>query len=271
MHHVRALSFSTNRSARALSQGKTGLIGFTIPFVLGDYYSWILSGATEALHEQEMRAVLCPTRHEHDREAALVERLLRGTTDGAILVLPSESAAELRELETLGLPLRRRRPADAARRAHPRRLGHALGRRARGHRPPARARTPPHRDHRGTQGLGRERGAGERLPGGARGRRRAPDAGARRCGELRDRRTATEAAHRLLALDEPPTAIFASNDNMAIGALRAAAERNLRVPDDLSVVGFDDSELSRVVTPTSPRSASRSRRWAAWRSACSRG
>ena len=87
MHHVRALSFSTNRSARALSRGKTGLIGCTIPFVLGDYYSWILSGATEALHEQEMRAVLCPTRHEHDREAALVERLLRGTTDGAILVL----------------------------------------------------------------------------------------------------------------------------------------------------------------------------------------
>ncbi|MGZ8794635.1 MAG: LacI family DNA-binding transcriptional regulator, partial [Gaiellaceae bacterium] len=104
MEHVRALSFSTNRSARALSRGKTGLIGFTIPFVLGDYYSWILSGATEALHEQEMRAVLCPTRHEHDREAALVERLLRGTTDGAILVLPSESAAELRELGALGFP-----------------------------------------------------------------------------------------------------------------------------------------------------------------------
>ena len=58
-----------------------------------------------------------------------------------------------------------------------------------------------------------------------------------------------EAARRLLALDNPPTAIFASNDNMAIGALRAATELGFSVPGHLSVVGFDDSELSRVVTP----------------------
>ena len=58
-----------------------------------------------------------------------------------------------------------------------------------------------------------------------------------------------DAARRLLALDDPPTAIFASNDNMAIGALRAAAELGFSVPEQLSVVGFDDSELSRVVTP----------------------
>jgi LacI family transcriptional regulator len=58
-----------------------------------------------------------------------------------------------------------------------------------------------------------------------------------------------EAARRLLALADPPTAIFASNDNMAIGALRAAAELGVAVPERLSIVGFDDSELSRVVTP----------------------
>ena len=171
MKHVRALSFSTNRSARALSRGRTGLIGVTIPYVLGDYYSWILSGATEALHEQEMRAVLCPTRHEHDREAALVERLLRGTTDGAILVLPSESAEELRELDTHGfpfvvvdpaMPLDQRIPVVSA--------THWAG---------ARAAT----DHllalghrrigmiAGRPGWVATRGAGERLSGRARGRR----------------------------------------------------------------------------------------------------
>ncbi|MGV8920723.1 MAG: LacI family DNA-binding transcriptional regulator [Pseudomonas sp.] len=47
----------------------------------------------------------------------------------------------------------------------------------------------------------------------------------------------------------PPTAIFAGNDMIGIGVLRAAAERNIRVPSDLSVVGFDDIQMSRYVYP----------------------
>ncbi len=53
----------------------------------------------------------------------------------------------------------------------------------------------------------------------------------------------------LLDLPNPPTAIFGFNDNIAIGAMRAARERGLRVPDDLSVVGFDDVSPATVVTP----------------------
>jgi LacI family transcriptional regulator len=56
------------------------------------------------------------------------------------------------------------------------------------------------------------------------------------------------AAVKLLEYD-PPTAIFAGNDMIGIGVLRAAAERNIRVPRDLSVVGFDDIEMSRYVYP----------------------
>lgn len=47
----------------------------------------------------------------------------------------------------------------------------------------------------------------------------------------------------------PPTAIFAGNDMIGIGVLRAAAERNVRVPADLSVIGFDDIQMSRFVYP----------------------
>jgi LacI family transcriptional regulator len=57
------------------------------------------------------------------------------------------------------------------------------------------------------------------------------------------------AAEHLLALSEPPTAIFAASDLMAIGAIRAAAQVGLRVPEDLSVVGFDDIQLAPHVNP----------------------
>lgn len=56
------------------------------------------------------------------------------------------------------------------------------------------------------------------------------------------------AASRLFA-GLQPTAIFAGNDMMGIGVLRAAAERGMRVPQDCSVIGFDDIELSRYVYP----------------------
>ena len=59
----------------------------------------------------------------------------------------------------------------------------------------------------------------------------------------------TEAARQLLSLPEPPTAIFGFNDNVAIGALHAARELGFSVPDDLSVVGFDDTEQAVIVTP----------------------
>ena len=56
-------------------------------------------------------------------------------------------------------------------------------------------------------------------------------------------------ANRLLALPEPPTAIFAFNDSLAVGALRAARARGLRLPEHLSVVGFDDTREASIVHP----------------------
>ncbi|WP_062648831.1 LacI family DNA-binding transcriptional regulator [Streptomyces maremycinicus] len=53
----------------------------------------------------------------------------------------------------------------------------------------------------------------------------------------------------LLDLPEPPTAVFVCSDRMALGAYRAAAERGVRIPHDVSVVGFDDLPESRWTTP----------------------
>ncbi|SFC48395.1 LacI family DNA-binding transcriptional regulator [Streptomyces aidingensis] len=55
--------------------------------------------------------------------------------------------------------------------------------------------------------------------------------------------------HALLSLDNPPTAIFAGSDLQAFGVFEAARQRGLRVPEDLSVVGFDDLPLSRSAWP----------------------
>jgi LacI family transcriptional regulator len=62
-------------------------------------------------------------------------------------------------------------------------------------------------------------------------------------------RSGLEAAESLLALADPPTAIFASNDDMASAVVSVAHRRGLDVPRDLSVVGFDDTSASTMVWP----------------------
>jgi DNA-binding LacI/PurR family transcriptional regulator len=66
-----------------------------------------------------------------------------------------------------------------------------------------------------------------------------------------------EAAYRLtrhlLSLSEPPTAIFAMSDIQAVGCLLAIREAGLRVPEDMSVIGFDDVQLSRYIGLTTVR------------------
>src|SRR3982751_5924132 len=84
---VREHRFSTTRGARGLSSGRTGIIGLTLPLVNDAYFGPMLSGAAEALYEADMRIILCPTLHEHDREVSMLEHLVRESTDGAILML----------------------------------------------------------------------------------------------------------------------------------------------------------------------------------------
>jgi len=62
-----------------------------------------------------------------------------------------------------------------------------------------------------------------------------------------------EAMHRLLTSPTPPTAVFACSDEMAIGAIQVARDAGLRVPEDLSVIGIDDHDISAYVGLTTIR------------------
>jgi DNA-binding LacI/PurR family transcriptional regulator len=89
----------------------------------------------------------------------------------------------------------------------------------------------------------------ERLEGYREGLGAAWDERAVRIARRNDTRHARRAALELLDAADPPTAILAMSDVLALGVLQAAAERGLAVPAQLSVVGFDDSAAAALATP----------------------
>ena len=244
---IRENGYTANRSARGLSAGRTGLVGVVVPLVYPAYFSSIVAGVAEALFERDLHIVLSPTGHEHDREVSVLDRL-HGVTDGSLIILPEESSEELERhldnnyrfvvLDPL-MPLDDRIPSVSA--AHMSGADQAM---------------------RHLLQLGHRRIAHIAGPKGwvaTEDRRRGYRAGFASVGVLPDPALEAEAipeidsgrdaATALLALRDRPTAIFAFNDNIAIGAIQAARARGLRVPDDLSVVGFDDVEHATIVTP----------------------
>jgi LacI family transcriptional regulator len=248
MQVVRQHGFTTNRGARGLSSGRTGIVGLTLPLVNDAYFSPILGGASEALYEQDMRIMLAPTLHEHDREVSLIDRLSRGTTDGALLMLPEESTGELRRLQELDYPFvvvdPREPPPDGIACVS---AMHAAGAKA----ATEHLLTLGHRRIGvigGAEGwyANEERMMGFRAALAAEGL--LPDQRLIRFSDWRIP-AGEDAAEELLALDDRPTAIFAFNDNVAIGALNVARRLGLRVPKDLSIVGFDDTFQATIVTP----------------------
>ncbi len=245
---VRRHGFSTNRGSRGAASNRVGVIGLTLPLVNDAYFGPILSGASEALYELDHRIMLCPTLHEHDREVSLVDRLMRGVTDGAILMLPEESTDELVHLQEIGFPFVVVDPREAPPPGIPCVSAmHATG---------AKLATE-HLLELGHRHIGvvagpagwyanDEREIGFRAAMAA--ARLLPDHDvivhsdwSIPSGEL--------AAETLLARPDPPTAIFAFNDNAAIGVLNIARRRGIRVPEELSIVGFDDTFQATIVTP----------------------
>jgi LacI family transcriptional regulator len=227
---------------------RTGLVGVLVPLVHDVYFSAILAGAAEAAYEHELRLVLEPTLHEHAREVSQLDHLMGGISDGALIVLPEASSAEL-ELALSDrypfvvvdplMPLDRRIPSVAAahRSGADQAMQHLL---SLGHRRIAAITGPP--GWVATEE--RRRGYHAALAGAG----LTPEPSLEVASDFEVAPGAAAAA-TLLDLGEPPTAIFAFNDAIAVGALRSARERGIRVPEDVSVLGFDDIAYATIVSP----------------------
>jgi DNA-binding LacI/PurR family transcriptional regulator len=242
---IEALDYEPSAAARALSTGRTSTIGVLAPFFTEPSVVERLRGATRRLAEAGYQVSLLDVERPEQGEKALRSLSVKGRVDGLLVVSLPPTPAQLERLAAAGVPVvlvdRRAEGAPSVYIDD-----EAGGRLATEH----------------LLELGHRRiafvGDIEDGPFGftsSAARRRGYEAALRDAGvePRRDlvrlgphRRDAARAATRdLLALAEPPTAVFAASDHQALGAVEAARAAGLEVPRRLSVIGFDDVELAR--------------------------
>ncbi|MFE4923628.1 LacI family DNA-binding transcriptional regulator [Streptomyces sp. NPDC056661] len=224
-----------------------GAIYVRCPYVLTDYFGVIVSSIAETLELHGRRVVL--SAGDAGRRAGVLAGLPQEAgIAGAVLLLPPEPEAELETLRALNFPFVVVDPRSP--------LSQDIASVSAAHLTAARSVTA-HLVQLGHRRIGVIGGPGDwlasqsRIAGHAAALAEAgllPSPGLLRSVEPTADR-GFEAAGELLDLPERPTALIAFNDRTAVGALRAAYERNLRVPDDLSITGFDDTDLGRSTVP----------------------
>ncbi len=249
MEAVALLGYAPNSAAKHLRTLRSGQLLVMVPDISNPFFSLILRGIQEAARADGYAVLLGDTQDDEEREERYALMLKRKEADGLIFLghrLP-KAAAELLRLSPaggapivngcefspkLGIPSVHIDNAAAAGEAMDhlydlghRRIGIVTGPLV----------SPLSRD--------RLRGATERaMANRAEGRLVVLH------GDFTIE-SGSAAGDQLLAAGEPPTAIFCFNDEMAIGVLGAARRRGLNVPEDLSLVGFDDVRYAAHMNP----------------------
>jgi LacI family repressor for deo operon, udp, cdd, tsx, nupC, and nupG len=246
---IDSLGFTPNAAAKNLRTLRTAKLLVTVPDISNPFFSLILQGIEDAAQREGYSVLVGDTQHDEGREEKYALMLRRKEADGLIFLghrLPKEAATLVRSMRprqapvvngcefspNLGIPSVHIDNATASSEAmdHLYRLGHRrIG-----------VITGPL-----VSPLSRDRLAGATA--------RAKKARAEREMIVMNGDFSIEsgsvAAERLLGRKEPPTAIFCFNDEMAMGVIQTAHLRGLRIPHDLSVVGFDDIRFARYFDP----------------------
>jgi len=245
---VAALNYRPDPSARSLAGNRSYLVALLYDNPSPNYLMEIITGVVEACESHHYGMVMQPLGFAAPDAAEAVDALVGvARMDGLILTPPlTDSQALLDRLDQLGVPFSCISP-----KAREGRIGvtldeheavcelvtHLIGL---GHRRIAHVRGHP--DH----GASEWRMAGYRSALRLAGLRYDPELVAD--GEF-SFDSGLEAGRRLLSLPERPTAVFAANDDMAAGVMRAASELGLRVPRDVSVCGFDNTPIAQQIFP----------------------
>jgi LacI family transcriptional regulator len=242
---IRKLGYRPDGVARSMRTRRTHMIALVIPDIANPYYPSLARGLEDGTNH-DYRVFICNTDGAPRQEEAFLAEIGDRQADGIVIDSFSMTSRSIRELVPQHISVVR--------------LGTGL------------IDDPGfdtvHADDRSgaydaTTHLiekGHERIAMIQGPPGAGGKRNEgymralDDAGLPYRPELIapsdwTRRGGEAAATRLLTQPEPPSAIFCANDLMALGAMAAAAEAGMRVPDDLSIVGFDDIDAAVMVSP----------------------
>ena len=243
---ARTLGYAPHALARSLRSGLTHTIGLLIPDTNNPHYMDILSGVEAEVVAQDYYLVLISATLDPERERHCLRSLVQQRLDGLILA-PTFADLLEQEIEDLlehtgSVVFCNPYPdADCAyadvRSGAEAMMDHliALG----------------HRRIGFVHGVARDGLAGARVavyhekspwPGSV-----PDDRLIVHCGHTMQ--DGYQAARQLLDLDAPPTAIWTVNDLLAVGALRAIRERGLRVPEDVSLAGFDDIAFAAQLYP----------------------
>lgn len=241
------LGFQPNTLARSLRRKRTHTLGMIIPDSANPFFAEVGRGIEDTSFAAGYSVILCNSGDDSARELLYMDVLIGKQVDGVLLVPTGKQTELTLTVQARNIPvvlIDRDLPGAAVDRAL---IDNAAG---------AQLATR-HLIDLGHRRIGYIGGPHDRgpEPGRSAGYRQA----LQEAGLVFDPLLMVEgnfrdaggygAAQTLLALPSPPSAIFAGNDLMAIGALAAARECGVLVPQQLSVVGFDDIHLASVVNP----------------------
>lgn len=244
---IKALDYSPSSAARTLAGGEEIRIGLLHSNPSFNYLSQLLVGSLDQASRLNVQLIVEKCDDEAEEQSA-VDHLIRARLDGIILTPPlSESLPVLEAIHKRNIPV----VAVATGRAPDWALSVSINDHAAAYEMTRHLLTLGHTRIGFIKGNPRQTASEERLQGYKDALR---DAGIAEVAQLVVQglftyRSGLDAAEQLIDLAEPPSAIFASNDDMAAATVAIAHRRGFDVPSDLTVCGFDDTALATTIWP----------------------